>query len=170
MTSTETLKAHVFDTPAPIDDGTPAIVKAMQPKARPALWTPTARRACLIEPSRRCRARPQDKFSAPSTATNKPVIATLGERRSGKQQNEIYVDLLERLTVIFNASVRVLSGGEGGKRGVERERTAVGWRQVGTAACNRGRLRGGARENSFAQESTAVGWRLRERGWSERRG
>lgn len=51
-------------------------------------------------------ARPQDKFSAPSTATNKPVIATLGERRSGKQQNEIYVDLLERLTVIFNASVR----------------------------------------------------------------
>ena len=51
-------------------------------------------------------AADQDKFSQPSSATNKPVIASLGERRTGKQQNEIYVDLLERLTVIFNSSVR----------------------------------------------------------------
>jgi AP-4 complex subunit mu-1 len=48
----------------------------------------------------------QDKTSQPSTATNKPVIASLSDRRSGKQQNEIYVDLLERLSVIFNSSVR----------------------------------------------------------------
>jgi len=55
-------------------------------------------------------ARPgqQDKFTQPGTATNKPVIAALTDRRSGgKHQNEIYVDLLERLTVIFNSSVRV---------------------------------------------------------------
>ena len=40
------------------------------------------------------------------------MIDSLSDRRSGKQQNEIYVDLLERLTVIFNASVRLPVLGE----------------------------------------------------------
>jgi len=33
-TATEMLKSHIFEAPAPIDDGTPAIVKALQAKVR----------------------------------------------------------------------------------------------------------------------------------------
>jgi AP-4 complex subunit mu-1 len=45
--------------------------------------------------------------SKSSTAANVPV--SIGNSRSGKQKNEIYVDVIERLTVLFNASGYVVN-------------------------------------------------------------
>lgn len=45
--------------------------------------------------------------SKSSTAANVPV--SVGNSRSGKQKNEIYVDVIERLTVLFNASGYVVN-------------------------------------------------------------
>jgi AP-4 complex subunit mu-1 len=45
--------------------------------------------------------------SKSSTAANVPV--SVGSSRSGKQKNEIYVDVIERLTVLFNASGYVVN-------------------------------------------------------------
>lgn len=43
----------------------------------------------------------------PSTASNIPIA--MGAARSGKQKNEIYVDIIERLTVLFNANGYVVN-------------------------------------------------------------
>lgn len=43
----------------------------------------------------------------PSTASNVPI--GIGSIRSGKQKNEIYVDIIERLTVLFNSTGYVVN-------------------------------------------------------------
>jgi len=48
----------------------------------------------------------QDRFSKPSSATNKPVVAASGDRKV--KRNEVFIDLLERLTVLFNASGQIM--------------------------------------------------------------
>lgn len=45
--------------------------------------------------------------SKSSTAANIPI--TIGNSRSGKQKNEIYVDVIERLTVLFNSNGYVVN-------------------------------------------------------------
>ena len=44
--------------------------------------------------------------SVPSFAANKPIAVSLEQQRA--QKNEIFVDLLERLTVLIGADVRYI--------------------------------------------------------------
>lgn len=47
--------------------------------------------------------------TTPSSSVHKPIVT--GASRSKGQRNEIFVDILERLTVVFNSSVRAPVGG-----------------------------------------------------------
>jgi len=79
VTSSDVLKSFIHDKPAPLKDANEGIIKQLGNFG---------------------------KVHQPSTATNKPITLGFSETRSAK--NEIFVDLLERLTVLFNASGEVL--------------------------------------------------------------
>mmetsp|Transcript_28921 Transcript_28921/g.92428 ORF Transcript_28921/g.92428 Transcript_28921/m.92428 type:complete len:242 (-) Transcript_28921:268-993(-) len=47
--------------------------------------------------------------TTPSTAVHKPITTVTGARTGGKQRNEIFVDIIERLNVLFSPNGYVLN-------------------------------------------------------------
>lgn len=86
ITTTETLKNYVMNEPLSVDG------ESGKEKGFSKMTTQEGEK--------------KQRKSAPSSAPNKPMSLGLG--RTGKNKNEIFVDLLERLTVLFNANGQVL--------------------------------------------------------------
>ena len=97
-TTTETLKAFVYSDPVTVDATTPdSFVEKMIVRASP------QRRLLTFDPQH------ANLKTTPSHSANKPV--QLADARSGilKTKEDIFVDLIERQTVLFSAGVRAIS-------------------------------------------------------------
>ncbi|CAM9265147.1 unnamed protein product [Phaeothamnion confervicola] len=79
-TSTESLKSYVYNEPVVVEAATKALRMPASLKTK----------------------------TTPSTAVHKPVTTAQGQR-GGRQKNEIFVDILERLNVLFSAGGQVLN-------------------------------------------------------------
>lgn len=84
-TQTETLKNFVYNEPIPVDSS----------------------RSVRVANAQRAVAMAMSSKTTSSTATHKPITYT--RERNGKQKNEIFVDILERLNVLFSPNGNVLN-------------------------------------------------------------
>ena len=80
-TSTEALKRYVRNEPIPVDYITSSSFKM-----------PTL-----------------NQKTTPSSSVHKPISLGSSSKSKGKQRNEIFVDILERLTILFNSSGYILN-------------------------------------------------------------